>query len=484
MKAKGIGLLAAALLVNSFYNTTLPLHFDEAYYWVWSQQLQWSYFDHPPLIAYLIRLATFFGHAEWQIRLVPLLCSAMTGWGIWRLGNDMFGSEVGLKALVIFLLSPLAQIGFALATPDSPLILGWTAAIFFTYKAVFEQKKALYIAAGFAAGFSLLAKYTAVLLLPGLVLFFVFSARRDELKSPWPYAGILAALLVFFPVLLWNAGHDWVSFRFQLAHGLANERVLNQKTLGEFIAVQALALNPVFFLSFLWLGAKRFREAFTEERQAFLLWPCLFVLVFFGYASLFKRVEGNWAAPAYVTGSILLAYWLDASRQKWLYKTGIVMGLAMTMLLKVPELFDFLPKQIVMKRQVLGYDEMFRSAGSLIADSEMVLAADYKLASLAWYYLPGNPVVHVVTQSRPSQYDYWRGMLQEAGGKNAVFFGSTGQEAELALLFEKVIPEESLSYTDRYISREIKVYKCFTLKPIPGSGSASRPSNSETVPFH
>ena len=160
------------------------------------------------------------------------------------------------------------------------------------------------------------------------------------------------------------------------------------------------------------------------------------------------------------------------------------MGLAMTMLLKVPELFDFLPKQIVMKRQVLGYDEMFRSAGSLIADSEMVLAADYKLASLAWYYLPGNPVVHVVTQSRPSQYDYWRGTLQKAGGKNAVFFGSTGQEAELALLFEKVIPEESLSYTDRYISREIKVYKCFTLKPIPGFGSASRPSNSETAPFH
>ena len=477
MNTKAVGLLAAALLVNGFYNTTLPLHFDEAYYWVWSQHLQWSYFDHPPLIAYLIRLATFFGHAEWQLRLAPLLCSALTGWGIWSLANDMFGSRVGIKALVIFLLSPLAQLGFTLATPDAPLILGWTATIFFTYKSVFERKRAYYLAAGLAAGFSLLAKYTGVLILPGLVLFLLFSTRRDELKSPWPYAGIFAALLVFLPVLLWNAGHDWASFRFQLAHGLDGERTLNLKTFGEFIALQAVALNPVFFLTFLFYGIQRFREAFAEERQAFLLWPCLTVLLFFGYASLFKRVEGNWAAPAYVTGSVLLAYWLDTSRQKWLYKTGIVMGLAMTMLLKAPELFDFLPKQLVMKRQVLGYNEMFQSAGSTISGSELVLAADYKLASLAWYYLPGNPVVHVLTNSRQSQYDYWRENLQMAIGNNAVFFGSTGQAAELERLFEKVTPQEPLSYKDRYISREITVYKCFNLKTIPDSWSANRPSH-------
>ena len=454
----------ASVCFNFFYNATLPLHFDEAYYWIWSNHLQLSYFDHPPMIGWLIRLATFWGDAEWQIRLVPLLCMTMTGLLLWNLANDMFGDRVATKALLIFLLSPLVQIGFSLATPDAPLILGWTAAVFFTYKAIFHDKRPYYYAAGLAAGFAVLSKYTAVLLLPGLLLFLFFSSHRSELRKKELYLGIGLTLLAFLPVVFWNAGHDWSSFRFQLGHGLAGGNQLNPATFAEYIGAQAVVLSPVFFFFLLYLVLRRFHSLLAEERQAFLLWPCLTVIAFFGYTALFKRAEGNWAAPAYVTGIILLAKWLDSPAYTRLYKSGIVLGVILTMLLKVPEFFPFLPRSMVMKRLVVGYDVMFRSGGGYLHESTMVLAADYKLASLAWYYLPGRPTVHVLNPSRASQFDEWRKNLQIPAKEEAVFFGGKDDAAALSVLFHEVTPSSPLKYNDRYISREIQVFQCRGLK--------------------
>lgn len=465
MRLQAATLLCAAVLLNLVYNSSLPLHFDEAYYWVWSQHLQWSYFDHPPLIAFLIRAATITGSAEWQIRLVPLVCAALTGLGIWALAADMFGGRVAVKALVIFLLSPLAQMGFSLATPDGPLILGWTAAVFFAYQALFNGKRRCFLLAGTAAGLALLAKYTAVLLLPSLLLYLLFSAKRGEFGKPGLYLAMAAALTVFLPVLWWNAAHDWVSFQFQLNHGLAGERHFNLATFGEYLGVQAGALNPLFFLLLLYLLAGRFRPLAQDDKAAFLLWPCLTVLVFFGYAALFKRVEGNWAAPALVTGIVLVAKEIDDGARSRLYKAGIALGIVMVLLLKLPEAFVFVPNSWVVKRQVLGYDAMFRAAANRVQPGESVLAADYKLASLAWYYLPGQPQVQVLTNSRPSQYDYWRPALSEFTGRTAVFFGAAAQREELEQLFETVTELPPLVYQDRYVSREIKVYRCRGLKP-------------------
>ena len=469
--------LAAVVLANLFFNTTLPLHFDEAYYWVWSNHLQLSYFDHPPMIAWLIHIATLPGDAGWQIRLVPLVCSALTGLGIWSLAQGLYGNSVAGKALLIFLLSPLAQIGFSLATPDAPLILGWTAAVFFAYKAIFEAKPLYYYAVGLAAGFALLSKYTAVLLLPGLLLFLALSPRRGELRRKELVSGIGLALLCLLPVVFWNAGHDWSSFRFQLGHGLSEEKILNLATFAEYFGAQAIVLNPVFFFFLVFLLVRYWRTLLSDERQLFLLAPCLTVLVFFGYAALFKRAEGNWAAPAYVTGIVLLAKWLDARRYEWVYKLGITLGVVMIMLLKAPEVFEFLPQKMVMKRQVLGYDAMFQAGGEYVKDSPVVLAGDYKLASLAWYYLPGQPTVHVVTPSRFSQYDYWREGLHISADADVIFFGNEEHATVLPTLFDEVRPLRPLSYQDRYISREIQVFQCRGYRLKPGLSSSYQPSH-------
>ena len=481
MKRQALFLLIAAFLLNLVYNASLPLHFDEAYYWVWSRHLQLSYFDHPPLIAWLIRLTTLLGDAEWQIRLVPLCCLSLTGLFLYGLARDLFGGAVAERALWIFLLSPLAQMGFSLATPDAPLILGWAATIYFAQKAVFGGDSRWYYAAGIAAGFAVLAKYTAVLLLPGL-LAALLCARRRELRRFELYAAIGMAMIMFVPVLIWNAGHDWSSFRFQLGHGLASTKVFNPATFLEYWGAQAIGLNPLFFLAFLYLLARRLPETLRDDRQSFLLWPCLSTLAFFGYAALFKRAEGNWAAPAHVTGIVLLAKWLDRPQFFRIYKAGIALGVILILILKVPEMFDFLPRQLVMKRLVVGYDQMFAVGGRYVTPATAVIAGDYKLASLACYYLPGHPTVRVVTPARFSQYDYWRTENDLSADSEVVFFGDYRQAAYLTKLFREVEPLPALTWHDRNISREIAVYRCRSLLVTNDPSSDFPPSRSDFGP--
>jgi len=471
------------VLLNLIYNALLPLHFDEAYYWVWSKHLQLSYFDHPPMIAWLIRMVTFWADSEWIIRLVPLVCSSLTGLGIWRMAADLFDCKVADKALLLFALSPLAQLGFSLATPDAPLILGWTFGLLFAGRAIFGPNRRYYYLAGLAGGFALLSKYTAVLLLPGLFGFLIFSAYRSELRRKEPWLAIGLACLTFVPVIVWNSGHGWSSFLFQLNHGFAGQRTLNPQTFFEYLGVHAVGLGPVFFLLFLYLLFWHLRTILADEKQSFLLWPCLTVLFFFGYAALFKRAEGNWAAPAYVSGVVLLARWLKLPPYVRIYKIGIVMGVALTMLLKTPELFDFLPAKVVMKRQVLGYDELFQGAGAYLQPPRQVLAADYKLASLAWYYLPGQPEVQVLTPSRFSQYTYWRQGRIGPAGSDAIYFGYETELAALTELFEQVTPLPPLMYQGRYISRTIQVYDCRGFRPTAALWSSRPPFGLAPWPF-
>ena len=125
MKQRPFFYLAGMSIFCLWFNTTLPLHFDEAYYWLWSEHLAASYFDHPPLIAWLLWLIRPFGQAEWVLRLPPLFCMAGCGFLLYRLAGRAFGEAVAERSLILFLLLPLTQIGFLLAVPDAPLALGW-----------------------------------------------------------------------------------------------------------------------------------------------------------------------------------------------------------------------------------------------------------------------------------------------------------------------------------------------------------------------
>lgn len=461
MTRKSRILLLIISAFNTVYNAFVPLHPDEAYYWAWSRHLQLSYFDHPPMIAYMIRLMTFVGHSEVVIRMVAVLCLTASAWVIYRLARDLFSERVADIALLILLFMPATQAGYMVVTPDAPLILFWSLTLYCAYKAVFAEKKAYFYWAGLCAGCTLLSKYTGVLLIPGLALLLLTTRRRNVLLRKEVYLTLLLALAVFTPVIVWNARHDWVSFRFQLMHGMGAEKVFSTQHLGDFLGGQALAMNPFFFFALLYYAFRYVKANVQGEKTAFLFWPFMVTFAFFLYGGLFNKSEANWTVPAYISGTVLLAYWIEKLNRRWICYAGIAMTLVMVTLVKFPEVFPHLPKGLVMKRQFMGYPEIFRQASRFTREPGTLILSDrYQNASEASYYLDGQPEVYILDSNRVSMYDFWRGDVARAPAKDAVYFGDEEHVQFLRPFYKRVEPLAVLHYKGKIADRELQVYRC------------------------
>jgi 4-amino-4-deoxy-L-arabinose transferase-like glycosyltransferase len=460
--SKKYALLCCVIFINLLYNFLLPLHPDEAYYWVWSKNLQLSYYDHPPMVAYLIKLFTLFSDSEWTIRLVSVTAISAAAWLIYLLARKMFGERVAELSLILFLFIPLVQINYQVVTPDVPLLLFWTATLYFAYAAIFEGQTKFFYWTGLAIGLMLLSKYTGILLVAGLFIFLLTTRYRPLLwhKSFYVTAGL--ALLVFSPVLLWNGLHNWTSFYYQLEHGIGRNHSINLLTLAEFWQNQAWVVNPIFFIALLYYSGKSGWKNLTDAKLAFLFWPLLFVLLFFNFTAMTKKVEANWPLPAYVTGTILLAHWLDTYRNKWVPAIGMIVTVILLVLIRFPEQIPLLPDRINLKVPYYGYKELFQSGSVYVPVVDPVILSDsYQNASMAWYYLSGRPNVYILTSSPPSNYDYWNEKLISKSISEAIYFGGPEKLPELQRKFEKVEQLDILTFNNRYVSRTLYVFKCY-----------------------
>lgn len=454
-------LLLVVTLFNLIYNATLPLHPDEAYYWAWSRHLDLSYFDHPPMVAYLIRLTTLLGQSEFAIRLTAVVCMTIAAWILYRLALSLFGERVADISLLIMMFLPVTQAGYLIVTPDSPLVLFWSLTLYCIYMALWEKKSSFFIWTGICAGLLLLSKYTGILLFPAIFVFLLLSKFREEFKRKDIYIAFLLAFLIFTPVLIWNAQHDWVSLRFQLTHGMGGEKQYNLKHLGDFLGGQAFVANPIFMLAMLYYAIRYAKTNFRDEKLLFLTLPFLFTFAFILYGGLSKKSEANWAVPAYLTGTILLAYWVSKYNRRWIYYSGIALTVIMIVLMKFPEVVPHLPEKLVMKRQFMGYKEIFQEGKIYTQQPDVIILSDsYQNASEAWYYLGRESEVYILSPKRISMYDFWKQDIENQPLKEAMFFGDNESLPVLRTYFSKIKLIDSLHYQNKYVTREMRVYRC------------------------
>ncbi|MDF2500887.1 MAG: glycosyl transferase family 39 [Anaerosporomusa subterranea] len=452
------------VLFNVAYNATLPLHPDEAYYWVWSKNLALSYYDHPPMVAYAIRLMTVFGDSEVLIRLAAVAAMSGAAWLIYRTGCILFTRKTGEIALVIYLLVPMTQVGYLAVTPDPFLCFFWALSLYLVCRSLFEERPGLLALAGVSIGCTLLSKYTGVLLPASLLLFLLFTPRfRRLLVKQELLLAILFGVVVFSPVIAWNASHDWASFQYQFNHGVAEEKILKPASIVEFFTGQAAVSNPFFFLSLLFFLAKERLKSFREPRLAILVWPFIFTLLFFGYNSLYKKSELNWAMPAMVSGSVLLAHWLLQTGRARLIRWAGVFTLLAVIFFKGPELVPFMPSELVMKNKFLGYDHLF-SAADLRRSDEFVLSDNYENASAVAYYLPGRPEVYILETAPLNQYTFWHDRLSDLIGRNAIWIGEDEPTAAVISAFSRVEHFRTLVYENRFGTKRFNVFRCSNYK--------------------
>ena len=237
------GAVGCAVLLRLAYAGWVELLPEETYYWNYSRHLDIGYLDHPPMVAWLIRLGTgVCGDTAFGVRCGALVCGVAASWFVFRLTRNLFGAPSALYALLLSMLLPFFFMSGLLMTPDAPLTACWAAALYCLERALIAGQPRAWWGAGVALGVGLLSKYTIVLLGGGALLFMLLDpGARRNFRRLEPYAAVLLAVAVFAPVIYWNAQHDWASFVFQTSRRLAERP---RFSLHKLIAAAVVLITP------------------------------------------------------------------------------------------------------------------------------------------------------------------------------------------------------------------------------------------------
>ncbi len=403
-------LIAALTVARLLCAGLLPLASDEAYYWLWSRHLSFGYYDHPPLIALVIRLGTMLaGDTEFGVRVVGIALNIPATWAVWRAATILFrDARLAADAALYFNLSLIVSVGTLLATIDAPLVAASAFVLYFLAKLVETGRGAWWLAVGAAMGLGLLSKYSALFLGVGIAGWLVCTLPgRKWLRTPWPYAGGVVALALFAPVVVWNAQHEWASFLKQFGRTVVSG--WEPLHLLEYLATQVGLATPSIFI----LGIAGLLACMRGEKRppALLLALVLPIGVYFVWHALHARVQGNWTAPAVPAMSLVAAF--AAWRLAWKGRAGdllrwsrvlaVPVGVAATVLIYLHALFGIVPlgnADPVPRLLGVGWRAL---AAEIEATREAigartVLAGDYATTAWLTFYMPAHPDVVQITQ--------------------------------------------------------------------------------------
>ena len=303
-------LLALVFAIRLFLGSDVPLAFGESYYLASVRQLDWSWFDQPPLTLWVIGLTQrLFGEDSWLLlRLPQLVFFLLLGWRVYAFTARVYGGRAGFLALLLLELAAVFGMTAGwLLQPDALFFLLWWLAVEATWRALRQGGWGRWLLAGFLLGLTLLAKYPGILLGVGAFAYLLASGRdRGWLLRPQPYVAAGIALVMQAPVLLWNWRHDWISFAFQGGRAVDSGGLDWERFFGA-IAGQAIWVMPWVWIVLVLSLAKSFRPASlrtVEERDPglFLAVAALPTLVLFTLVALWSPIgrHFHWQAPGYL----------------------------------------------------------------------------------------------------------------------------------------------------------------------------------------
>ncbi len=416
--------LVALTALRLVLAASVPLAPDEAYYFLWSRHLQPGYFDHPPMVALWIRAGTtLLGTGPLGIRLLGPLSAALGSLLLWDAGEQLFpGRQAGLAAAALLNATLMFGTGAILMTPDTPLLFFWTASLAALARLTASGNPRWWLAVGLAAGLALFSKYTALLLIVSVFFWLLTApAGRAALRTPWPWAAVALAFLVFSPDIAWNATHQWVSYLKQggrefipqllhtdttgfltpahpqpalnfgppaAPHGFSLPRPV--QFFGEFWGGQLGLFTPIIF--FLALGGLWALRRSPAPAARLLLWLTLLPGAVFLEHVLKGRVQANWLAILYPSACLAAAALPAPTLRRWL-NPAVALGFFLTAVVYAQALTHFLPlppRADPSALQMAGWRGLGRAAAALTPRPAFLASDDYATDAALAYYGPKN----------------------------------------------------------------------------------------------
>lgn len=367
----------------------MPLSPDEAYYWMWSHHLQLSYFDHPPFIAWLFYLGHWLEPWGQWVRLPTVLLGHLTFLVWFYILKPRFSWEKFKYWYALAFFSPLVGFGSMIGTPDVPLMLFWSLAIYFFQQCLFYQKARDYFLLGAALGLGFCSKYHIVLFVPLTLICLLVENRLREVSLKKLIYTLISGLIFSLPVIIWNIQNEFASFRFQIDHGFGKSDWTPDWTLG-YLAAEILLLFPLVVYA-----ALKAKPPRNYKHLSYLAWG---PLIFFFVSSFRGTVELNWPNIAFPVVFALVLFSPNPRRiALWTSLFWVVLyGFAFYSSLTFPKNS---PVAKPFREQF-----RFRPLSSVQKEFQPLYAGTYQIASTIWYENK-QPIYKLRDMSRYDFYD-------------------------------------------------------------------------------
>ncbi len=423
------------------------LYPDEAQYWFWAQYPTLGYYSKPPLVAWVIALTTgLLGDGEFAIRAAAPLLHAGAAGLIHAIAARLYDRRTAFWSALAYASLPGVSLSGFLISTDAVLLPCWAGALYAFIRAREPSGGPWWIAVGIAAGLGLLAKYAmAYWLLTAFA--YVLAVRSERRHLPGLLAGAGIALLLYLPNLWWNWSHGFVSYLHVRDNASLAGPNLHPGALAEFAGSQFLVFGPVFFALLLLLSCRP--RQLVEPRARLLAAFALPILAGMAAISLLSRAQPNWAAPIYVSATVLVTAWALARGWRRLVAGSIVLNLAaaaalfgaadtlMAAGITVPARYDPL-------HRLRGW----RQLGAAVAAQRSaypgltLLADDRELIAALIYYVRPHPLDAVLWLPLPGIKDHWRLTNNIAGHRDEDFLAITehGLMREMRQDFAEIVP--------------------------------------------
>lgn len=393
-------LLIVWWLCNLLLGAVVELADDEAYYWAWTTVASehgspwaWGYFDHPPMVAWLINLSSWLP-GSLGVRFASLLllpCALYLFWVLIRPAHPSWRDAWTFVAVCFAM--PFLQLYGLLALPDAPLLFFTVVFLWAFQRFAFRQSWANTFLLGLAAVLLAYSKYHGF-----LVIVFALLSRPRLFKTYRLYVAALLALLLFSPHLWWQHQHHWTSLRYHL---FDRNTSFSWHNLGDFLLSLLVVFNPLLWGYVLILLSQRtFRRpaslAVVPKALCFLV---LGFLLFFAVSSCHKYVQVQWVLP--IVFAAVWAFWLVARQG---YARGFRrMMLVVVVLFFVARVFLWL-NPFDFKGQIWHNRASCAAIHSLAASRPVLFSGDYTAAAKYAFYSGSAVFSQPLFYGRDSQW--------------------------------------------------------------------------------
>lgn len=306
------------LLIHLIFNNGYGYFRDEFYYVACGEHLAWGYVDQPPMIALIAKITTIlFGKSLFALRIFPVIVGVLTvyltGLMIRELGGNKLAIIIGLTAVVF---SPVLLALNSTLSMNPFDVLFCTTVIYLITIIIKRGNDKLWIWVGVVAGIGLLNKISLFFIGFGVLAGLLFTEYRFYLKSKYLWFGVLAAILIFLPHVIWQVANDFPTLKFM--YNAAMYKNVSFSPLS-FLGMHLLELNPASTLILLALISSFFIKKFKELR--FYSWVYLAILILFLFTNAKPYYIAILAPTILAAGSVVFVKYFESIGKRWIAVT-------------------------------------------------------------------------------------------------------------------------------------------------------------------